>query len=374
MEAYEGLSDVYERKGDYVNALEMHHQYALIKDTIYSETSAQEIAEAQEKYESEKKQKELELLQKDNEINQIKFEKNKNYLYFTLFIILAIIIILAFVYQQFRIKKRSNLLLEEQNNLIGAQKKEITDSINYASIIQRAMLPLPSEFNAHFPKNFIYYQPKDIVSGDFYWCSERNNLKAIVVADCTGHGVPGAMMSMVGNNLLNQAFNDLKLNSPSQILEFLDQGVSKNLHQHTDLDSAKNSMDLCFCLIDENNHQLIYGGSMNSIYVISQNQLSVLKTDKVPIGYQLSNSPKIFNSYTHEFKKGDKIYLASDGIQDQFGGPQGKKLMTKKLREFLLTIHHFPMQEQYHQLNKLIMEWKGNYEQTDDMLLIGIEL
>jgi len=374
MEAYEGLSDVFERKGDFKNALEMHHQYALIKDSIYSETSAQEIAEAQEKYESEKKQRALELLQKNQEINQIKLEKNKNYLYFTICIILAIIIILGALYQQFRIKKRSNFLLEEQNNLISAQKKEITDSINYASIIQRAMLPLPSEFNAHFPKNFIFYQPKDIVSGDFYWCGERNGMKAIVVADCTGHGVPGAMMSMVGNNLLNQAFNDLKLNKPSQILEFLDKGVSKTLHQQANFDSAKNSMDLCFCLIDESNQQLIYGGSMNSIYLITQNELSVLKTDKVPIGYHFNSTPKVFNSYTQNYKKGDKIYLASDGIQDQFGGPNGKKLMTKKLKEFILNINNFPMEEQYHHLDKLIEDWKGKYEQTDDMLLIGIEL
>lgn len=374
MEAYEGLSDVYESKNDYKNALKFHQEYGLIKDSIYSETSAQEIADAQEKYESEKKQRALDLLQKDKVINQIKLEKNKNYLYFTVIIILTIIIILAALYQQFRIKKRSNILLEEQNKLISTQKKEITDSINYASIIQRAMLPLPSEFNTHFPQNFIYYLPKDIVSGDFYWCGEKNGKKAIVVADCTGHGVPGAMMSMVGNNLLNQAFNDLKLNTPSQILHFLDKGVSKNLHQHLNTDSAKNSMDLCFCLIDESNQQLIYGGSMNSIYFISQNELTVLKTDKLPIGYQHNNIPKVFNSYIQNYKKGDKIYMATDGIQDQFGGPHGKKLMTKKLKEFLLIINQHPMNEQYNQISMLVDSWKGNYEQTDDMLLIGIEL
>ena len=264
-------------------------------------------------------------------------------------------------------------MLEEQNLLISAQKKEITDSINYASIIQRAMLPLETEFNALFPASFIYYQPKDIVSGDFYWCGQSAGKKAVVVADCTGHGVPGAMMSMVGINLLNQAFNDQKLTSPAEILHFLDQGIGKSLHQNEQVQTTKNSMDLSVCIIDELNNELAYGGSVNPIYVVRNNELQVLKTDKIPIGYNNSSTIKEFNSYHHKLQKRDRIYLFTDGIPDQFGGEKGKKLMTKKFQEYLFLIQDEAIHAQASKIGTLLHNWKGNCEQTDDMLIIGIE-
>ncbi len=374
LEANEGLSDVYEKIGDFKNALKFHQLYAIYKDSIYTENSAKEIAEAQEKYESEKKQKALEILKKDQIINQIKLEKNKSYLYITLFIIISIVILLLLLYKQFKLKQKSNTILESQNLLITLQKKEITDSINYASIIQRAMLPLNAEFINLFPKNFILYLPKDIVSGDFYWCGQRGNKKIIVVADCTGHGVPGAMMSMVGNNILNQAFNDLKDLTPSELLHFLDKGISASLHQNESAQNTKNSMDLSICIIDEESNQLLYGGSMNPIYLIKNKQLEIFKTDKVPIGYNYTNKNKVFNTYTYNFQKGERIYLFTDGIPDQFGGEKGKKLMSKNFQQMLVQIQDYKIIEQHEKLNEFIQIWKRNYEQTDDMLLIGIEL
>lgn len=373
MEAYEGLSDCEELAGNYKNALVYHHKYSLLKDSIFSETTAEEIANAEEKYESEKKQRALEILQKDKLINQIKLEKKTSYLYITISIIITIVILLVLLFKQFRLKNKSNLLLEEQNLLISSQKKEITDSINYASIIQRAMLPLAAEFNELFPANFIYYQPKDIVSGDFYWCGQRAGKKAIVVADCTGHGVPGAMMSMVGINLLNQAFNDQKLNSPAEILHFLDQGIGKSLHQNEQAQTTKNSMDLSICIIDEMNNEIAYGGSINPIYLVRNKELKLLKTDKIPIGYNNNNTKKVFNSYHHNMQKGDRIYMFTDGIPDQFGGEKGKKLMTKKFQEYLLLIQNEALHAQSSKIAAFIQNWKGSCEQTDDMLIIGIE-
>jgi serine phosphatase RsbU (regulator of sigma subunit)/Tfp pilus assembly protein PilF len=374
MEAYEGLSDVYEQQGNCKRSLEYHHLYAFLKDSIYSETSAQEIAEAQEKYESEKKQKALEILKKDQIINQIKLEKNKSYLYITVFIIIIVTLLLGLLFKQFSLKQKSNLLLEEQNNLITTQKKEITDSINYASIIQRAILPLAVEFNQLFPKNFIFYHPKDIVSGDFYWCGQKEKIKVVIAADCTGHGVPGAMMSMVGSNILSQAFNELNIIAPKEILHFLDNGISKSLHQNESIQLAKNSLDLSICVIDEENHIMLYGGSMNPIYLIRNKQLMVLKTDKLPIGYHLGDSKKEFITYSLKFEKGDRIYLFTDGISDQFGGEKGKKLMAKKFQQILIEIQDYGMNQQSELFNKFMNDWKGAYEQTDDILLIGIEL
>jgi serine phosphatase RsbU (regulator of sigma subunit) len=374
MEAYDGLSDAYANKGDYKNALIFHRKFTATKDSIFSQTTAEEIAEAQEKYESVKKQRALEILQKDKVINEIKYEKNKSYLYITLIIIASIFTLLALLFKQYRSKQKNNLLLAEQNQLITVQKKEITDSIHYANIIQRAMLPLSVEVNQLFPTHFIYYQPKDIVSGDFYWCGQKNNLKALVVADCTGHGVPGAMMSMVGNNLLNQAFYDHQLKEPNEILDFIDVGIRKNLHQNNQLQSSKNSMDLSICIIDEPNKKIIYGGSINPIYLIRNNELLILKTDKIPLGYSHGNVQSKFNKYIFDYQKGDRIYMFTDGIPDQFGGAKGKKLMTKNFQAFLLKIQSHELQMQEKKFHEFISEWKLNFEQTDDMLMFAIEL
>jgi serine phosphatase RsbU (regulator of sigma subunit) len=374
LEAHQGLSILFEKQGNYKEALKNYKIYTSYKDSIYTQKNAEEIAEAQEKYESEKKQKALEILKKDQLINQIYLEKNKTYLYITFFIIVSIIILLLLLYRQFKLKQKSNVLLASQNTLITAQKKEITDSINYASIIQRAILPLDKEFNRIFPNSFVTYLPKDIVSGDFYWCKQKENKKIIVVADCTGHGVPGAMMSMIGTNILNQAFNDLNNTSPGDFLQFLDKGISESLHQNDAEQTTKNSMDLSICIIDEKLKTISYGGSMNPIYLVRNKVLEIYKTDKLPIGYNFSNNHKVFNSYTINFQKGDRIYLFTDGIPDQFGGEKGKKLMSKNFQKMLIQIQEYEIFQQAGELNKLIRLWKGNYDQTDDMLLVGIQL
>jgi PAS domain S-box-containing protein len=298
----------------------------------------------------------------------------------------AIVIYARDIRERIRMEKE----IEVQKNIIEQKNKDITDSINYARRIQQAILPTDEEMTEVVNDHFVFYRPKDIVSGDLYWATnvtttpknEPPKKFAIIAAvDCTGHGVPGAFMSIVGHTILEQTITEPSVNSPAQALDYLNKGVIKTLKQKANDDfSIKDGMDIALCAINLTNRTLEFAGANNPVYVVRGNELIEIKGDKQPIGAYLTN-PKPFTNHEMKLEKGDCIYIFTDGIPDQFGGPKGKKYKYKKMQEILLANHTKPMQEQRAEIEKSIDNWmkyeagaSGAYEQTDDMLIIGIRV
>lgn len=278
--------------------------------------------------------------------------------------------------------KERTFEINQQKEEIESKNKDITDSINYAKRIQDSILPGESKLKAHYPDSFILFKPKDIVSGDFYWFSEIVNgeKKKIIyaAADCTGHGVPGAFMSMIGNSLLNQIVNEKGIDSPALILDQLRKGIIKALNQ-TNSGESKDGMDIALCSIerlDNNEFQIEYSGANNPLWILNQESEQFLletKADKQPIGiYQAEQKP--FTNHSFILPKASSIYIFTDGYADQFGGPKGKKFKYLQLKELLISLKNSSMDDQKNILNQTFEHWKGAEEQVDDICVIGIRL
>ncbi len=262
--------------------------------------------------------------------------------------------------------------LAEQNEEIAEQHKNITDSIHYAQRIQAAILPPAKQIDDVVDDYFILYRPRDIVSGDYYWIARRNDITIIVAADCTGHGVPGAFMSMLGIAFLNEIVNKEGVVEPHKILDRLREQVINQLHQTGEDGESKDGMDVSMYVIDHKKMQLSFAGAYNPLYIIRNNEIIQLKADRMPIGYYIKNTP--FSMQKFDLQKGDCLYNSSDGYPDQFGGPDERKFMTKKFKQLLLEIHKKPMDEQKNILDTTIDEWRGEIEQIDDIIVIGIRI
>jgi serine phosphatase RsbU (regulator of sigma subunit) len=271
-------------------------------------------------------------------------------------------------------KQLANEKLERQNAEITLQKKSITDSIDYAKKIQDSILPPASQITKVLPNSFILYEPKDVVSGDFYWLDSRDGYSIFAAVDCTGHGVPGALMSVVGFNLLNQAVNEMGLTKPSDIIHHLDYGVNKLLRQSDGGNTVKDGMDLALCSYDPRTKKLQYAGVFNPAYIISKGEFIQLKPDKFPIGINTDGVTDEYTNHECQLYPGDMIYLFSDGYADQFGGPVGKKYKYTRFRDLLLKINKLSCEEQKQMLRKEFMNWKGGLEQVDDILVIGMRV
>ncbi|MFP4555853.1 MAG: SpoIIE family protein phosphatase [Bacteroidales bacterium] len=264
--------------------------------------------------------------------------------------------------------------IEAQRDLLAEQQKHIIDSIQYSKRLQNAILPTTSFIQELFPESFVLYIPKDIISGDFYWFHQNGNKHYFSAIDCTGHGVPGALVSMVGQNWLNYAVKDLNLQKPSDILDALNDGVMSTFKERDDDTSVKDGMDLALCCINYNNMTLEYAGAYNPVVIISNGEVSQIKGDKFPIGAFFRGIKGKFKNHEVTVSKGDVIYVFSDGFQDQFGGERDQKYMIKRFRQLLFDIHHKPMDEQKQILESTINQWMGNYEQVDDITVIGIKV
>lgn len=262
--------------------------------------------------------------------------------------------------------------IEKQNEKISELYEEVTDSIKYAKGLQEAILP-PDEFvQENLPESFILYKPKDIVSGDFYWVEKKKDKIYFAAVDCTGHGVPGAFMSIVGYNALNQALQNN--DDPGSILDSLNKGVSKTLHNNAIGTTTKDGMDLALCCYDKKTRTLEYAGAFNPLYLIRDGEINQIKADKFAIGTYYEDSSKKYTNHTIQLQEQDYIYVFSDGYADQFGGPKGKKFMYKRFRDYLLTLSGKSMNAQKEFLNDTIEEWKGPLEQIDDILVIGMHV
>lgn len=264
------------------------------------------------------------------------------------------------------------LELEEKNNEILNKNKEITDSLIYAKRIQSAVLPNLNTIYKILDKSFILYLPKDIVSGDFYEFTEKNNKYIIAAADCTGHGVAGAFMSIIGSSLLKSIINEKNITTPSEVLDALNEGIINSLKQHES--ETHDGMDISICSFNAEKMSLEFAGANRPLWLIRNNELFVYAADKFPIGGLQIKHNNQFTNHKINLQQNDTIYLFSDGYADQFGGEYGKKLMTKKLKDILVSIQHLGMNEQNVYLQNYFNKWKGDNEQVDDVLIIGIRV
>jgi serine phosphatase RsbU (regulator of sigma subunit) len=375
--------------GRHEEANELFGEYILLLDSVHKIQTVEKLSEMEVKYETGKKEEELMRLSAQQEINTLKIRQSKILTLVSVFSVLVFLVIVVVLFQQNKKRKEANKLLQTQNNEILNQKKEITDSINYAKRIQLSILPPEKMVKRLLPDAFIYYKPKDVVSGDFYWVEEKNGLVMFAAVDCTGHGVPGAMMSVVGLNLLNRAVNEKELTKPSDILQYLDIGVTDTLRQNQIEGGVKDGMDLSLCTYNTSTKQLQYAGAFNNLWVVRKNfssshnlnsqtetlfedGLLEIKADKFPIGSNTNGVADTYTNHTIQLQKGDCVYLYSDGYADQFGGPKGKKFKYNALKKTLISISHLSPAQQREELSKTYEQWRGNLEQVDDVLIIGV--
>lgn len=365
-ELSEKISKVYAKKNNYEKALEYYMQFSTIKDSILNKESLKIIQELQTKYETEKKEQALEL-------QEIQINKQKMTIYFFIGGFLIILLFSVFLYRQIRLTKKANRKLEEKNELITEQKKEITDSIQYASRIQSAILPPLDFVTGLLSEYFILFKPRDIVSGDYYYINEAGGKAIVVAADCTGHGVPGAFMSMLGIAFLNEIVNQKIELHASTILDDLRKHVINSLHQAKDSGGSQDGMDLALYIVDYENMKMEFAGANNPLIMVRDDEIIQIKGDSMPIGIH-DKADQPFTNHEIELKKGDRFYTFSDGYQDQFGGPKGKKFMIKNMKNMFLDIHKKPMNEQKEILDNTIEDWMKNTEQIDDIILIGMKI
>ncbi len=352
--------------GNYKEAYDYFFKYKTLQDTLNSKEITNELNTIKTKYDTEKKQKEIELLKVNANKNRV---VNVSLIAGSVLLFLLVILTL----NRYRLKEKTNKLLESQNHIISEKNKDISDSINYAKKIQDAILPSTEDIKRVFPESFVLSLPKDVVSGDFYWFAQHQHLKLFVVADCTGHGVPGAFMSMIGNTLLNNIVIERKIVSPDKILNELRKEIINVLKQGED-SSNKDGMDISLICFNTQNNTLEAACANNPIWILKNNgEFIELKPDKQPIGY-VSTHQKEFSLQSAVLEKGDIIYQFTDGYADQFGGAKGKKFKYNQLKEILISNKNTSIELQAETLRKSFTEWKGNLEQIDDVLVTGIRI
>lgn len=276
-------------------------------------------------------------------------------------------------FSRYHIKKKAARELEKKNNIIAEKNKDILDSINYAKRIQSAILPANDLVEKLLPDHFVLYKPKDIVSGDFYWIGENGSKVLIAAVDCTGHGVPGALLSMIGHNALNKVVNQDGLTKPAEILAAMHREVVATLGQdgRTDL---KDGMDVSLCAYHKATGMLEFAGAYNPVFIVRKNNsLEELKGDRHAIA-SAGAAEKGFTNHQVQLEKGDAFYLLSDGLSDQFGGKDGKKFKVSRFKGLLTSVHGHPMSEQRRVIERAIEEWRGSLEQIDDIMVIGVRI
>ncbi len=385
--SYQNLASIYEDKGDYKNALNYQKEFYRIADTLFGLKMKESTIEMEEKFHSEQSKKEIELLSSVNELktkeNEIqKDQLKKNQIAIILFILFAITItsLAVLFYKNYLKTKKLNNLLSNKNDQIEYQKKEILDSILYARRIQDSILSSNEELMSALPKHFIIYKPRDIVSGDFYWTYSLNleatgrNISVVALCDCTGHGVPGAFMSLISYTILNQTVKDASVTGPDTVLNYLAKELPVALKSSGQSKDLRDGFDIALVGIDFENLLLECSMAHIPVYICNGKELKIIKPDKQSISANNYNPEFKFTLQKTKLNKGERIFLSTDGFSDQFGGEKGKKLKHKQLEKLLLESHHLPLNDQQKMLEDFFERWKGQLEQVDDVTLIGIEI
>ncbi len=410
---YEPIADAYDSLGNYRSALKYYRNFHRIYEEKTQQETKKTIADLEIKHETDKKEAALELANKENEKQQLKSERQQLIIYGFIGVFVIIIIFSFIVLKQFKQIQKNNKILSEQkaqiekaneelnqqNEEIAAQKdhiekihEEVSDSIHYAERIQTAILPQVEEIDKKISDRFILFKPKDIVSGDFYWQRHLpdNNLYVATAADCTGHGVPGAFMSMLGVAFLNEIVTKASITETGQVLDALRQSVITSLHQTGEEGEAQDGMDISLIALDYESKLLQFSGANNPLYIIRPKDhpaveiaekmvegetynLYEIKGDKMPIGIykkELTN----FKTNVIQLMTGDSLYMFSDGYADQFGGPKGKKLKYLPFKRLLIENVEKPMSEQSKILNEYFENWRGELSQIDDVIVFGVKV
>jgi serine phosphatase RsbU (regulator of sigma subunit) len=371
-ESLEGLSDYYEKEKDFKNAFITFKNLRSFTDSLYNSEKATEVTKLQYQFDAAQAAKIKKLEEEKLEAERRAKEEQQKIILYSISTGFILVLALAFfIFRGYRQKQKANLIISAQKKILEEKNKDITDSINYARRIQEAILPDKEIKYRIFPDAFVLFQPRDVVSGDFYWFSEKNGKRIIAAADCTGHGVPGAFMSMIGNSFLNEIVNERGITRPSEILNELRHLVIKSLKQKEESGSPRDGMDISLLCFSENHVE--WAGANNPLWIVHNGNLTAFAPDKQPIGlHHGENLP--FTNHKISPEKGSSLYIFSDGYADQFGGAKGKKFREKQLKELLLSIQMKSMQEQEEVLLSTFQNWKGELEQIDDVLVIGVRI
>ncbi len=342
------------------------------KDSLNNIEGERNIVSAEMNYLFEKEKELQKSRQKEiDKVNELERKRQRDIISGIVIVLIILIIFSVFIYRSYLNKNKANKIISHQKHLVDEKQKEILDNITYAKRIQTSIIPTNEYINKYAKNNFVMYKPKDIVSGDFYWATESNNKFYLVTADCTGHGVSGAMVSMLNASILNDVVNQKGILDTGEILNEVRLQVIRSLNPKG-TEGVNDGMDCVLCAFDFNNKALQYSAANNSFYIIRNKELIVCKADKMPIGL----STKMDNFKTHEIQlqQNDVVYMFTDGYADQFGGEKGKKFKYKQLEELMISVSENPMIEQMDILIKTFDAWMGSNEQTDDVLVIGIKI
>jgi serine phosphatase RsbU (regulator of sigma subunit) len=412
----------WEKKGDDKKALAYYKEYNAMHELLIDEAKTREISMREAAYEYEKlkyadsvafSQEKLAMRKEQERKDAITAKKHaeaekkqaisdakqKQQQTFTIALIagLALVLLFAlFVYNRFRVTRKQKEIIEDQKDIVEEKNKEILDSITYAKRIQNAILPPANLIKSNLPNSFVLYKPKDIVAGDFYWLQTSDDLALFAAADCTGHGVPGAMVSVVCSNALNQSVKEQGLTDPGRILDATRQLVMEQLT--TNESGVKDGMDISLCALNTKTKELQWAGANNPLWIIPANSerhaelieadvnrstlrltqsdlkagIIEIKANKQPIGK--TDNPEPFKTHQIQLEKGDNLYIFTDGFADQFGGEREKKYKSKPFKQLLVSIQHQTLAEQCNTINTEFEEWKGDLEQVDDVCIIGVRI
>ncbi|WP_343634534.1 SpoIIE family protein phosphatase [Fluviicola sp.] len=362
------LSEAYAKNHQYkesVDALKMHLQY---KDSVFNETSNQQLLSTEEQYKTEKKDAEIKLLSQANALHESELDRKQFMIWAFGFAGLLLVGVGIYLLKSIRRKNKTNELLALKNTIIEEKQQEILSSINYAKRIQYTLLANDSLLESNLKKHFVLFQPKDIVSGDFYWAIKTKTHFFLAVCDCTGHGVPGAFMSLLNINFLKEAITEKHLSDPGQILDFVRKRLIENLDQGKHFDG----MDGILLSMNLETREIQYAGANNGPVIIRNEEIIELPYDKMPVGNGIRTN--MFQTHALPHQTGDWLYLFTDGYADQFGGLKGKKFKYSKLKELLLNTSKKPENEQHSILRDTFNQWKSDLEQVDDICVFGIGL
>ncbi len=377
----QNLSLLYDSLGRYEEALRRYQIFIANRDSLVNEEKTTQLTRSQMNFNFEK-ERAVSQAKNDEELARQQLMLNFAIGGGVLLLIVAVVSIRAY-----RNKKRTGEIIaqqkqevENQKVLVEAKQKEIIDSINYAQRIQSAILPSGNEIENIFPESFVLFNPKDIVSGDFYWMAKTPEFNFICAADCTGHGVPGGFMSMLGHSMLNEVVLEKKINGTGEILDLLRARIISALKQKGESGENKDGMDLALCRFSSDSRKLVFSCANNTLWICrpsadsGQAEMLEFKADKQPVGISPLSTPAPFTQQEFDLLPGDCVYMFTDGYADQFGGPKGKKFKYKALSELLVKNSGLPMRKQKELLQQAFNDWKGDLAQIDDVLIIGIKV
>jgi len=377
-DGYKLLSELYYYRGDYELAYSTYIKYTIAKDTLLERKKLKDLQLQQILYDVRTKNKEIKQLIEEKEIEQInsliEIKRQKTYRNVVVGVGLFLAVILILIYSQYKLKHRANLMLQSKNQQIEDQNTQILDSITYAKRIQDAILTSKQYMDEVLGNYFVYYQPKDIVSGDFYWVYQLDTDRVMVaVADCTGHGVPGAFMSMIGNSLLNEIIIENGSTVVNEVLDSMRTHIIKTLDHGDEKGQPKDGMDITLLEIDKSRRKVKIASAGHRLFLYRDGECHDYKGDSYPVGSYFGKEQP-FNMQEIDVKRGDILYLTTDGYSDQFGGPNHKKFGIAGFRSLILKSNRVPLRDQSKIYEKAHLDWKGSNSQIDDLCVMGIEI